>query len=705
MKLKFLSNGECNLNDIFVLILKIIIIAIFSVITSITLIYIRQGNLNFTDYNIEQVKICTMVVFIVYLFPFFGFRRTAETFFKYRWCVCGIILFLLVLGKYHGDSITMYDRYIQPNSGNEFVEPLYGTGRGIRSDDWLVNTPSIISNEFLDEPYSETNEILRGTETDNAFSFANVSSILSLGSSFFTFLFGKINVEYAFSFYWYAPIFLCFLSTIELCLIITEGKKFVSLLGGVLITFSSWFMWWKFPTVLVYAQMAVVVAYYFVVDKVFWKKCVLAVLFSVFFSGFVCSLYPAWQVPIGYIALNFAIWIIVTHKKEILSWKKEWFVFVLAIILSAIFIGYYLYSARDYMHAIMQTSYPGKRRDYGGMIIERMFNGFISPLFGIIEVRNPTMSSIVLSFFPIPLLMLTYKNIKEKKKDILFYGMLIISVIFIMYCTVGLPKVVCDILLLSNSTSSKVVEILSVLQVYILIIYLSKNRERYIRNTTAVWVIAILYSLGSAVLCSKQFPDYMPDMYVVFMVILFSCAIFILITKVGKKQIYSVLSILIAITLIQGVVIRPVSKGLDAIYSKPVAQKIQEICEHDDGKWIAVADNIFVSGYLVACGARTVNSVNIYPNIQLWNKLDPKNNYTNIYNRYAHIYLELTENPTSFEIFQSDVIKLKLNYDDLKKTEAKYILATHQLNKNDFDNISLTELYKKDGSYIYMLKY
>lgn len=687
-------------------ILKIIFILLIAMAISTAFIYMQYNDIHSVSFMIEQIKFSTFFVFLLLLFPFFGFRKTANWMFKNRWLVIGGVMLFLVLGKYHGDSLCEYDRLIQPNSGNEMVSPLFGVGRAIRSDDWVVITPSIISNEFCENPYSIWNDILQARETNNAVVCANTNSILSIGSNIFTFLFGKIDVEYAFSFYWYAPIFLCFLSTIELGMIITKKNKFVSTLGGVLIAGSSWLLWWKFATAITFAQMAIVMGYYFIYHKKLIYKCLCGIGFSIFFSCFVCFLYPAWQVPIGYIALVFVIWLISSNWNVIKEWRWEWLVLAGAILLSIAFIGYYLYSAKDYISSIMQTIYPGSRRDNGGMIIQRMFYGFMAPLYGMKNVANPTMISIVLTFFPIPLILLLYCLLKKKKKNVLMIGLIGVSVYLILYCTVGLPKVLADVTLISLSTTSKMVEILSVLQVYILMIFLDEIDDMPKFPKQISMVIALAYATISAILCSKQLPGYMTNFYVILMIIIFACVIYSMIAQMQKKYIQVIFGMVMILTIVQAVYIRPVAKGLDAVYSKPLAKEIQHICKEDKGaKWLAVTDNILVSGYMVACGAPTINSVNQYPNMDLWAKLDPTGEYEEVYNRYAHVFLDLTEEKTSFEIVQSDVMQIHLNYDDIKTVGADYIVTLEALEFHEKNGILFEKVYEEDGSYIYRLNY
>ncbi|MBE5940974.1 MAG: hypothetical protein E7264_00395 [Lachnospiraceae bacterium] len=685
---------------------RLIMLLLFSGFVATVFVSIQYREQYSIGFNFERIKILWLILFVIFTFIVEGVKETGEFLFRYRWFVGGFVLLFLVANKYHCDSITLYDMYVQPNSGNEYVEPLFGQGRGIRSDDWVVTTPSIISNEFTDTPYDDYNEIMRGTETTNGVFGANTSSFLSIGSTVFSFLFGKIDVEYAYSFYWFFPIVLCFLSTLEMGVILTKEDVFLSTLGAVLITFSSWFLWWSFPKQLILAQMSIVLAYYFIKVSCLWKKCFLGLMFAVFFSNFICALYPAWQVPIAYIALVFVIWMFEDNWVIIKKWRYEWIVVVMMFVIVGMFVVHYFTMAEDYITAITQTAYPGERRDYGGMIIERMFYGFLTPLMGYHNLPNPTMISIVCSFFPIPLFCLIYRLIKDKKKDILAIGFSIVSIILTLYCTIGLPVKICDFILLSNSTVGKAVEILSVLQVYVLIYYMKYFSDKSNVSKRLGWMIGIVYSCVCVIYSSMREPNYMPLFYIVVMSFLFAAVIFVMLTKQQRITIQLVFGVVILITLLQGVYIRPISKGLDAIYSKPVAKQIQKICENDEeAKWLAVGDNIFLSGYLLACGAPTVNSTNVYPNIQLWNELDPTGKYEDVYNRYSHVCVSLSEEDTSFELVQSDVIRLKLNHNDLDVANISYIFTTEELTLSEGEEVTLDKVYEEDGSLIYKVVY
>ena len=102
-------------------------------------------------------------------------------------------------------------------------------------------------------------------------------------------------------------------------------------------------------------------------------------------------------------------------------------------------------------------------------------------------------------------------------------------------------------------------------------------------------------------------------------------------------------------------------------------------------------------------GVPTINSTNTYPNLELWRKLDPAGNYEDIYNRYAHVSVEFTEEDTSFELLYTDSILLKLSYKDFRKTGVKYIVSLEEL-ASDQEETELEEIYNEYGTYIYQVR-
>ena len=170
-------------------------------------------------------------------------------------------------------------------------------------------------------------------------------------------------------------------------------------------------------------------------------------------------------------------------------------------------------------------------------------------------------------------------------------------------------------------------------------------------------------------------------------------------SNIGK---FSCLSSAVCL-VIAGLYINPVMVGLDVITSKPAAKEIQSIVADDpNGKWIAI-DSFYNQGFVLACGAPTINSTNYIPNYDLWSKLDPNREFEEVWNRYAHMIVKLIDdNASNFYLNFEDSMTIELSVKDIDKFGARYIFSQHEINGKWADYLSL--IYNEYDVWIYEVK-
>ena len=93
---------------------------------------------------------------------------------------------------------------------------------------------------------------------------------------------------------------------------------------------------------------------------------------------------------------------------------------------------------------------------------------------------------------------------------------------------------------------------------------------------------------------------------------------------------------------------------------------------------------------------KTINAVNFYPDLKKWNLIDSKGKYTDVYNRYYHTEVRLTNEKTSFDLKQADMFILNLNVSDIKKWPVRTIVSPVSYDKL-FDQTNIK--FKKNKPY------
>lgn len=654
---------------------------------------------------VRQWELLAIVILFIGMHFFVDIKRMYKCLFKRRWIVATLLLLFLVVNRFNGESLAVYDEFIQPGQGNEFVQPIFGKARQIRSDDYVVETPNKMAS-IIDGNYDKYNYISRGTKTLNCVNGVYVG-YETLGRNPFQYVYKIMPAENAYSFCWYAPIIICFMIAIEFFYLLSRQNALVAVAGACLEILSSFFLWWGFPGFLIGGQGAIVCAYYFIYEKKLYKKILWGVGVAIAFANYVLNLYPAWIVPMGYVLLCCLIWLIHDNWTEIKQFKKkDWLIILVMGMFSVSLICSYLILSSEYVYAITHTIYPGKRVSSGGFSLNKIFYYAQSYLYAYREIGNPAEAGVVMSFFPVPTFVIAYDWLKEKKKDWLKGGLLIVTFVFLIYVTVGIPETLSKVLLLSYTTGPRLVDIIGIIQVYFIVIILGKkeyNHEMNIWTRLGISLFAVVLSLFFS---KKAFPNYLSWKWMLISGILIFVCCMLLVTNT-RKQIKDVLcGGLILFSIFSSVYIRPISVGFDAITSKPVSKEIRAIVEEDkDAKWVAYGGTFHLPGFAIANGAPTINSANIYPNLELWEKLDADKQYEEVYNRYAHINVEFTEDNTSFEMSSvGDQIILDLSYKDMKKAEIGYVLSLKEL-VVDNDYVWFEEVYDEAGCFIYQVNY
>lgn len=665
-----------------------------------------------TVYSYEKIDTLGMKLhrssLVIILFAFLGLhcfldiRKMYQWIFEKRiWVALGIFVFM-VANKYNFSSMAEYDVYIETEEGSQYASPVAGDPLAIRSDEWMVSLPRLLSAEYSN--YGEYNSIVRAEKTTNlsASGLYRSYSALTQPSSWGYYLFGS---EYGTSFMWCFNMVFGFFFSFELCLILTKRKPLLALLGGSLIWFSSYNMWWSTVNWLLTGQAALVCFYYFLVTEKRWKKVLCGVGTAIFAAAFVVNLYPAWQVPAGYAYLCILIWMLVDNRDKLKEYQwKDWGIGAVCVIFMISIIGIYLKNDAEYLTDVMNTVYPGKRVSYGGFSLDRLLGYLYNFWMPFSSYKNPSEAGCFVTLFPIPYLLASVIFFKNKKKDLLTGLLMLAATILGLYCVFPFPQGVAKVCLLTYSTPGRVSDIVGYIMILLLLAVLGRYEER---AKIKPWIAAVLTGVvlaGTLAYTQITESEYLDFKYYLVVAI----AVFVVFVPIiaDVKQGWKKTAMVVASVgmIASGILVNPLMCGLDAIYSKPVAKVIQELAEENPNeKWLSVANNAVAGNFLIACGAPTVNSVNYVPNMKLWEKLDPSGEQEEIYNRYAHIVVALTEKGTSMSLRQEDVIDLSLSKADLKKLDITYLYSNKKL--TDTDSVQFKKLYHNKNAYIYQAIY
>jgi hypothetical protein len=128
--------------------------------------------------------------------------------------------------------------------------------------------------------------------------------------------------------------------------------------------------------------------------------------------------------------------------------------------------------------------------------------------------------------------------------------------------------------------------------------------------------------------------------------------------------------------------VNPLQRSLDEITTTNLSYAIRSISADDsNARWIT--NNLVLENYALANGARSLSGVYIYPQLGIWNYLDPTGNSSKLYNRYAHV-LFIFDDDSKPQIIgpSADTVLVRISPCDnfFKQLNVIYFYATDPIN-------------------------
>ena len=687
---------------------KLIISFIISISVSIGLVVIMPNRIW------DRLPIFSIILMFTAIHGIFPLKKIYDFIYNKRYLLALIVFVYIVVMGYSGSSIGVYQYAIQPADENINYGPVLGDARPIRSDEWNVGTPIEISQVVDQEnPFSYYNDNLRGTNTEMfSVSSAPIADILILAKPFFIgfLLFGA---EHGLAFFWYAKVIALMLVSFELCMLISKKNKLVSLFGMILIVFSAATQWWNITDYVVWGGLALILLDKFMLTDKYRIK--LACAFGIFISAisYIFILYPAWQLTYGYVFLAIFIWIIWKNRKLYKMNIKDVLI-ILLVILAIAGIGFRYYTlSKDVLNIVSNTDYPGERFEIGSDASATLFSYVYSMFFPYEnDIGNPCELSGMLSIYPIPMIISIIFLIRNKdRKEHFAYliPMILIGIMLAVWCTIPTNNLFAKLTFLYMAPATRVAVPLGFLQIMLMIYIMGNIKEdnKVLGKYSAIVIGLIASTLIMSIAIRTDYEHVLGNLksYICGIILFFE--IYLLFTINNKKSQYVLIGLLIPIALITGATVNPIQKGISVLTDKPVAKEVQKIVKEDpkNNLWLAEA----WPDYYLANGAKVVNSVNTYPNFELFKTIlkekADEEEYRKIYNRYAHIYMQIIEEESTIELIQSDALIIKINPDTIKDIGVKYIISSNELEQYSNDNVKFEKIYEEQEVLIYKAIY
>lgn len=631
-----------------------------------------------------------------------------DTIIKARFLIALIAFVFILVFKLHGSSINMWDDYVSDYvDGSDSNNVIFGTPRAIRSDEWMVQTPYSLSQ--TQTGFKSHNEVITIGGQNMVVGYNSPAINLATLAKPFTWGYIFLGKERGLSWYWGIKLIGLILLAFEFALIITKRNKYLALLSSLWIPFSSAIQWWFVSPVgdLVFFTFGFLVGiynYFYLHHNKKWRF-ILSSFTSICASGFILVIYPALQVPFGYLILLFLIAFFMEFRHKIKIDKFDGLFISGAILITVIIVGGSIYLSWDSLITVMNTVYPGNRVSLGGEFAKKDIFLFLTnwkmPFQDVVYENNSELSSFYHFFFVILFLspIMFYKKIKE---NIYGFILFVFCLFNLLWMCVKFPTFFSEISLWSYVPGERAYLAFSfgaiLLSIWFIEFIWKHEKLPYWIQISIVGFNVLVYFFT---LYTGNLRLYLSRVDIILILVFAILLIFLLLNK--WKYFFSIL--LLGVVFYTGITVNPVAKGVDPIYKKVIAQKIMDIEKNDPNQlW---AGERMMHAYLPMLGVHTFNGTAFTPNLDSWKPIDADGKYEKIYNRYAHIYVDIGNSTPQLELLNADAFIVHLKLNNLKQYHVKYLVTYQNLNTIGNDMIRFEQLYGPDtnGAYIYHIIY
>lgn len=638
---------------------------------------------------------------------------------KYIYVIIGIVFILTTL-KISGSSIGIWDKYISGEINKDNV--IAGIPRTIRSDEWLVATPLLISQ--AKSGFEVNNKNIGLAE--------NTSVIYDAPNKHWSTIFKPHNwsffflpLENAFAFKWWFRGGLLIISSYLLLLLLTNRNINLSIAGSLMIFFTPMVQWWyaiQIMEPLAYGFLAL----YFAIRIQDYESIKRLILYSIFLYysmvAFALAFYPAFQIPIIYVLITIFLTTVIqkfTILKKNLSVK--FLTLVSLLILSILTLYAYYQSNLETINTILNSSYPGSRFENGGNYnLLLLLSGPFSFLLQLNSISipnifgNQTEGSNFIFIVPglILSIVLIVKFILQKslfkKYNIIFLGLILLNIFILTFQFIGFPDLIAKYSLLYLVPENRSIIALGLSSFFIFILFINEVQAgriefKDIRINYLITICLIIFISVIGLRINMYYPEYTRNLLIVMGTsLVFGITLFLVLTK----KIQHALVTLVLICFISAGAVNPLYIGLKPLYKSDFSTRLNELNNkyNPDGKYKwATFDNIFWGNFLISQGIPTLNGTHLYPQLEIWKPLDTENQHLKNYNRYSHIIFNANENNSvvSFENPSQDSLQVNINpcHEFFTRNEVILILSESDLSKytclREIESVEKVRVYER----------
>ena len=609
-----------------------------------------------------------------------GFRQPRAWVFP---VACSVIAVGMSLVGLNGSSSAALLRPVDGSAASPGL--LLGEAKSIRSDEWMVHTPWLLSQMRQTHPLSSQNPSVGGERAPLVCNLPVAHWSMLFRPQLWAF-FAAMPADQAFAFFWNFKWWSLLCGSYALLLIVTRGHPLLSAAGALILLWTSTVQWWfSSPTLMpdmvgllcgaLASALGAIVSRRRRLRLLFAAACVFCAL------GFLFCCYPPFQIPLLTLSVPLLLALLRDHD-AVRHWRPIGVAMALIVVLAAVF----AWQVRDTLFTISALAYPGQRFSVGGgatwsSIVRGFLTLDISELHFPASFSNVVAASSYLNALPLLACLHLARWRRERTADSVQSVLLLFAAFTILFAICGIPSFLAKISLWSYVPADRTTLALALASTLALCRYLSCGDEAArgrVRARDAV-IGAVTFAIVLAA-ANRDLGSFIAPAAVVAVWLYFMSAGLLVTARLRFASLAAIIFPLAFFNLF----VNPLSRGIPAYTATPVSAVMTRMRdEFPQTRWIVFGSwprAAIVSALFKATGATVLSGVTAVPNREMLDSLDPTGENAAVYSRYAAVTFQPLPQGAAAPRFHLDettiyTIQLPLTEDWLRSAGVDGVLV------------------------------
>jgi hypothetical protein len=618
------------------------------------------------------------------------FASTIRALVRNRWSFPLALLFplviLTILGI-HGSSVGVYNRYL---FGPSYDDPdlLFGRPQPIRSDEWLVVTPYIVSQANNDYPR---------VNPDLAYG-QDMSLVVNVPYREWSVLFKPHNLaflalplENAYAFQWWFLGYLLMVSFYFFVLELVPKRNMLAAVLAVALFLSPFIQWWYQASVLATLTFALLslIAFMRLLDagrllaRLGWTLAL-----AYFLASFVLIMYPPFQISSATASVILAVGLLANKYRDrgIRRLLVALGFVAAALLVAGAVIAVFVMTRLETVRTILGTVYPGGRSvDTGVYAPSILFSTYLLPLLqsstrAANYYVNQSEGSNFVFVSPFLLIPSAYALLRDRRRGermdiplaLVSAGIIILTMRILGWG----PGFLSALFLLDQVSDFRLLiglGLLGFIQVVLLHRKLIKGRVPGAVGWSS-GLVATATFIVAGIFVSSRYPGFVKNPALIVGLSLIAGTVVFLYSS-GRSLPATML--LAGFSLASVVYVNPLYRGLGPLNDSNLTKAITSVA-HDERAWVVV-DSLIFEQFPLAQGQQSFAGTYAYPQLEVWHVIDPRRMDENVYNRYAHVVFESQTDSLELRTPDYFVVPFEACSRFAREHDIGYVLSPHAL--------------------------